>query len=164
MLRNPRIHFNLNVNSLPRNPNFKSPQRRRLFKTLWGEKKKMLETKCWFPAFSPFPTIFSKEFFYRVKTHDSVCSWRSGLLLSYYNSVLFENTCDDVSSHLLPWNFLSQYLEGYVRYFMVAVLTCNSFSTQSWDFVHYVWPCQHFLKLKNKHYILINSIPVYLNF
>ena len=30
-------------------------------KYCWGKKR-----KCWLPAFSPFPTVFSKGFFFRV--------------------------------------------------------------------------------------------------
>ena len=44
--------------------------------------------KCWLPSFSPFPTVFSKGFFYRVvKSRDCVvkkftkhntCAWSLG--------------------------------------------------------------------------------------
>ena len=37
---------------------FDDPDKRSLFETLW-EKKKMLGTSIFFPAFSPFPSMFS---------------------------------------------------------------------------------------------------------
>ena len=39
--------------------------------------------KCWFPAFSPFPTMFSKGFFLKVvKSRDRVVKWTKFSVLS----------------------------------------------------------------------------------
>ena len=60
--------------------------------------------KCWSPAFSPFPTMFSKAYFFRVvKKQDCVVeSWcisamhcvKKDIIISYYwflKSILFDN-------------------------------------------------------------------------
>ena len=49
------------INSLPHNPDFQQPKRRRLWKTLGGKRR-----KCWWPAFSPISTVFPNCHFSNV--------------------------------------------------------------------------------------------------
>ena len=49
------------------------------FSLAFGRKQCGKRRKCWLPAFSPFPTMFSKGFFFRVvKSRDRVVMVKNG--------------------------------------------------------------------------------------